>query len=71
MKIKNKTELDNLLKKLVRTWLNLKSFTGEFNIIYPHTSKGSLKIELYYDEKNPKWRVEQLSEELCQLIKKK
>lgn len=67
IEIMNKTECDNILKKLIREWLSHRNFTGEFAIFYPNTPDDSLKIELYYDENNSKKMVERLSKELCEL----
>jgi hypothetical protein len=69
MNITNKIEFDNILRKLLKEWLLSRNFTGEFKVIYPKTQKGKLKIELYYDEFNPKELTELLSKKLCELKK--
>lgn len=61
----NKTEFDKFFRRLIRDWLSVRDFTGEFKVTYPKTTKGSVKIELYYDDNNTKEAVKRLSKELC------
>jgi hypothetical protein len=69
IEIMNKTECDNILRKLLKEWLVARKFTGEFAIFYPNTPDDSLKIELYYDENNSEKLTKKLSKELCELKK--
>ena len=61
----NKNEFNKIFRRLIRDWLNVRDFTGEFEVFYPKTTKGKVRIELYYDENNTESEVKRLSKELC------
>jgi hypothetical protein len=65
----NKAEFGTIFENLLRTWLNVRKFTGEFKIIWAKDENDTVKIELYYDENNSKEMVERLSKKLCRLKK--
>ena len=64
MEIKTKTELDRVMRLLLKEWLSKRGFTGEFKIFYPKQEGESLKIDLYFDENNSEKLTKKLAKEL-------